>query len=147
MKISVNLHGIKLTECDYVVCLDKHVMVEATATVGPHKTVGRSCHGRGYDYLAMDPGGASCSGTFVLCAAWRLGCAPIIVMGMDGYRDGTYWWARDGVGHDREDSKQHVERWKRELTMLIPNAQEVVRAFDEPLSAVFPLYAGVPVPH
>lgn len=140
VKISVNQHGVKLTKCDYAVYLDYNTIgPQVTDTPGPHK---RITHGKVHvDYRLTEFWHPGDSAMLACWCAYQMGCAPIIVLGMDGYAGGAYWHDPDAKSQGRNVTpSKHLENWQREVTRNIPNAMQVIRAFDEPLNKVFHPY-------
>lgn len=84
VRVSANHHGCKLTRCDYLVTNYEHLIPEfacGVPIIGP-------CAGADYVFFGIE----STSGMQAAKTAWLMGCAPIILMGMDCYQgDRDYW--------------------------------------------------------
>jgi hypothetical protein len=78
------------------------------------------------------------SGMVAAWVAWVMGCAPIILVGMDLYTAGTYFW--DETAHSSSQKKSLldlVQRWQR-VEEAAPGIQ--LRPVNGPLCDVFPTY-------
>lgn len=141
--ISANYHGCLLTRCDYVVSqevLDEtHAKLRTCGApiVSPHPEA---------DYRIECPV-LSVSGMEAARVAWVLGCAPIILAGMDCFMDAQEHWHRPErlhtYGRDGEPPlpprKLHKQLtcWK-EMAEAMPNA--MLRTAGGPLGAIFRPY-------
>lgn len=136
VRISVNQHGLILTECDAVVMLDRK----------PYK------HCRQFDVPIFSPRRDFSDVQLTACwiapnsamtAVWVadfLGCSPIILLGIDCYADGrTYFWDEQrysaGAGACVRD---HVESWRKVKKNVLGHYK--VRVMGGPLQELFPLY-------
>lgn len=104
--ISVNEHGCKLTDCHYSVSLDN---VEPklrgfdVTRLTPHRWA---------DYKLTGHWNASNSGRTACWVAWKLGCTPIILVGVDCYQGGTYFWDRKAHSSGNfQKLEQHLKEW------------------------------------
>lgn len=78
------------------------------------------------------------SGRLAVYAAWVMGCAPIVLIGMDCYDGATYFDRPDAVSAGNNKTiEQHIRRW-RQLTELAPGI--MIRATSGPLLEVFPKF-------
>ena len=111
--ISVNEHGCKLTKCDYLVALDN---------------IGHKDRGLGFavdfDVECITPykwadikltgyWNANNSGRTACWVAWKLGCSPVVIVGADLYKGGTYFW--DGKAHSSGRNTKlegHIKEWQ-----------------------------------
>lgn len=129
IRISVNEHGAKLTQCHYIVALDN---IEAklrpygVPIIGPKPWA---------DYQFTAHPGYGNSGMEAVWAAAQMGAHPIIVCGMDLYQGGTYWHdkAAESSGTQTPTSKQ-VELWRR------VRVSAEVRVMGGPLTELWPKY-------
>lgn len=123
--ISVNEHGCKLTKCDYSVSLDniRKKMIDCdTHKLSPWTWADTRLTGY---WNAHNSG---CSAVWV---AWKLGCSPVVIVGADLYKGGTYWWDANAHSSGRNTKLEgHLNEW-RVLPSRVPC--EIVAAVDGPL--------------
>lgn len=133
--ISVNQHGLMLTECDYTVYLDDHV----GPVVSEFESIRISMFRDWTDFRLIhfvNPGSSSILAAWV---AYMLGCCPIILCGMDCYAGGTYWHNEDAKSQGTTITVQsHVARWRQYQAETLGDA--VVRAASGPLIELFGEY-------
>lgn len=126
--ISVNEHGIKLRDCDYVVAMDdNHTglgvgMVEHLHSLSDTPVIGPQGNA---DYQLATwpeyPRRSVLSGMVAVWCAWAMGAKAVVLFGMDGY---------DGKATALKDARTVAEA----VSVPIRTAKE------SPLSAVFPPY-------
>jgi hypothetical protein len=89
------------------------------------------------DYLIPRPVHNN-SGVVAAWVAWVMGCAPILLAGMDCYRGACYWHApkAQSTGQHLQLSN-HMVKWQT-LAMKCPRA--MLRSMGGPLSDVFPAF-------
>ena len=129
--ISANQHGALLRRVDYIVSLDKRiepVLRQFDVTLVSNRDWG--------DVQILNQPAAE-SG---IAAAWfarLLGCAPIVITGMDCYSGGTYWHdpGAPSNGFTLTPDK-HLARWR----LLAMGHPTMYRVIDGPLLQVFPRY-------
>lgn len=137
--ISANEHGCVLSETtgsrmpDYIVCVDEiqeklspyRVPVVAPRTWADVPMFGKPVHQSGM------------LGCFV---AWIMGCAPIVPLGMDLYRGGTYFHAPGAFSTGRKvPFDELLRRWERLLVAI--GGDDVIRVpADSPLETWFSVF-------
>lgn len=137
---SANDHGVRyfarqqqLQRCNYIVACDR-IEARARRDVGEGGTgepwglpvISRLCFG---DYRLLHMAAHS-SGMMAAWAARIMGCAPIIVVGMDCYRGGTYADAPDAKSTGRNLSPEdHRKAWRR-LCLSYPAMYRAVRCYE-----------------
>jgi hypothetical protein len=136
VRFSVNEHGVKLTDVDYIVALDNI----------PEKVHGLGVPVIGFyiwsEYRLCNFWNAGNSGIQAVWCAHAMGCNPIVVAGADCYTNGTYWWDRDANSSGNNSPlPSHLQAWQK---LLDHCKSAVIRAVDGPLIEVFGKYeAGV----
>jgi len=104
--ISVNEHGCKYTKCDYAVSLDNiaHKMRDCdTVKLSPYNWA---------DVKLTGYWNASNSGRTACWVAWKMGCSPVVIVGADLYRNGTYWWDRGAHSSGKNTKLEgHLREW------------------------------------
>jgi hypothetical protein len=79
------------------------------------------------------------SGLMAAWMAWVMGCAPIVLAGIDCYQGGTYFHDREARSSGRSITIQrHLERWGQ-LLVHAPGGQ--FRSLGGPLAKLFPSYS------
>lgn len=141
--ISANQHGCFLRQCDYIVAVDRWSKKKFLAQDGTEKKLRDlgvpiiSPRREDADYMIYD-NPFNNSGVAASFAAWVMGCAPIILAGMDCYVGGTYFHnakaPSSGKGLKLE---HHFARW-RKLIAAVPGIP--LRVVSGPLSKLLPLY-------
>lgn len=142
--LSANQHGCLLTKCDYmVVCDDKTrptfknlegklfaLRELGVPVISPRRTMA--------DYLIERRLPVNNSGAVAAWAAWIMGCAPILLAGMDCYVGATYWHDAKGRSTGRcVPQSTHLTKW-RMLELETPGA--MLRTLGGPLATLFPSY-------
>jgi hypothetical protein len=136
--ISANAHGCKLSDTgmaprpDYLVCMDKRM----GETLRPYGIPIVST--REFADVALFENPLRSSGMLAAYVAWIMGCAPIVLCGMDCYTGGTYFHdatARSTGG--QLPLARQVERW-RQLLVVAPGG--MFRSTGGPLARHFPAY-------
>lgn len=129
--VSVNAHGLMARACDYVCAKD---------------AIGETLKGRGAPVISGKPFAdilvferrLGDSAQLACFALWVMGCAPIIVIGVECYQGATYAHDPRAVSSGQSLTlAQHLTRW-RALLNLAPGA--MVRPVGGPLTAIFPRY-------
>lgn len=141
--ISGNYHGCIMTRCDYVVSIEH--MDETHAKLREYETPIVSPH-RDADYR-IDYESVRTSGMEAARTAWILGCAPIVLGGMDLYQGAVehfhrperkHTYGRDGPGpHQPRKLPKQLDAWRAMRDRLVGSMFRVVSG---PLSEVFPRY-------
>lgn len=149
VKISANLHGFKLTDCDYIVSVDDELKQkrDAAGITAPFIS-----YHRWAEYRLVEFPHFSESGIYAAWIAWNLGACPILLCGMGCYSEGaTYFHDADAFSPgNRIPVDSHVRAWMK-LHKTLP-APVPVRAVSGPLVNVFGAYdpkesfADYPVP-
>lgn len=130
--LGANEHACKLgIRCDYIVCVD-----EVQEKVKPWG-VPIISNRRWADYrMFKQP--VTNSGACAAFCAWVMGCAPIVLVGMDCYVGGTYCHDPKARSSGNAVSLQgHLGRWER-LKGMLPRA--AIRSAGGPTQGVFPAY-------
>lgn len=141
--ISANQHGCLLRACDYIVVCDDKPRAQFIGAGGQMVTIKSfgvpviSPRPSIAEYL-MPKAPHNNSGVTAAWAAWVLGCAPILLAGMDCYRGAVYWHApkAQSTGQHLQLSN-HLVKW-RTLASKFP--QMMLRSMGGPLADVFPAY-------
>jgi hypothetical protein len=83
------------------------------------------------------PRGTGSSGMVAAWFAYMVGCAPVILCGMDCYGRGSYWHSPKFTATSGLSSPpaHHVREWAEKLPTFMP--QQIVRAAGGPLVDVF----------
>lgn len=133
IRFSVNEHGLlAYGTCDYTVAQDP--IADSLKGRGPQLISTRRSSA---DILAFE---TRCANSAILAcfAAWIMGCAPIVVIGVECYAGRAY--AHDPFAPSagfRMKPEKHLERW-RILLNLAPGA--MVRPVGGPLTEIWPKY-------
>jgi len=140
--VSANQHGVMLRRCDYIMAVDA---IEDRVFARPDGSR-FSLRDFGIPIIAPRPAGdywlfeqcAPSSGVMAAWILWAMGCAPILMAGIDCYRGPTYYHD----AHARSSGKtisveNHLRRWASLMT-LAPGGQ--FRSLGAPLSSIFPAY-------
>lgn len=146
VKFSANQHGALLMPCDFIVSCDDlaHKELERPRSMGggvfrildlkvPIISTRRSISTY---FIPKHPiNNSGCTAAWV---AWALGCAPILLAGMDCFLGATYWHnaKADSTGKYVPFS-HHYGNWLR-LQELTPRA--MYRSLGGPLADAFPAY-------
>lgn len=106
--ISVNEHGSKLLgRCDYSVSLDNiapKLREYETPKISPYNWA---------DIKITGHWNAANSGRTACWVAWKLGCTPIVLVGMDLYQGGTYFWNKQAHSSGRNTKFEgHLKEWQ-----------------------------------
>lgn len=140
--ISANQHGCLARACDYIFCADAiedkvftrsdkslyTLRVFGVPIISPRPSA---------DYWLFDQTLAS-SGVMAAWCAWVMGCAPIILVGMDCYQGGTYWHDKSALSSGRGiPLHRHIARWTALLNQA-PGGQ--FRSMGGPLVGLMRLY-------
>ena len=141
--ISANQHGCLLRACDYIVACDDKPRAQFLGSNGQMVTLKSfgvpiiSPRPSMADYLTPKPPHNS-SGVVAAWAAWVMGCAPILLAGMDCYRGACYWHApkAQSTGQHLQLSN-HLVKWR---TLAAKHPQAMFRSMGVPLTDVFPAY-------
>lgn len=140
VRVSVNEHGLKWGRCDYVVFCDQWVGERVTPFGVPRVCEFPQWADYHYEPLSdvWQPGFSSGTATWL---ALFMGCAPVVLAGMDCYAGQQTYWHTDGQvessGHLwRVDS--HVRAWGRGF-MECPRFDQVL-TMGGPLTEIFPVY-------
>lgn len=144
---SANQHGALWRKCDFVVSIDNLAQKKLAREDGSQYQL-RELTGdtpiisprRNLADIRLMAQPTSSSGVTAAYCAWIMGCAPIILAGMDCYTSGVYWHFKKAVSTGaRMTLANHFNRW-RALTKAAPGIE--VRAMGEPLSQLFALYSA-----
>lgn len=133
---SVNAHGLLARAhlnlgCDYIAALDP-IAGELKGRGAPVLSTQRSA-----DVLVFEMRCAN-SAIFAAWCAWVMGCAPIVVIGVECYAGKTYAHDPEAESAGRRFTvEQHLERW-RLLARIAPGL--MLRPVGGPLLQVFPRY-------
>jgi hypothetical protein len=143
IRLSANQHGCLLTRCDYIVAVDGHINAER------FKRQDGSEYGiRDFGVPIIAPKAWAdyrifnqvlpSSGVMAAWLAWIMGCAPIVLAGIDLYDGGTYFHdvKAESTGH-RLAADQHLERWAK-LKLIAEGA--AFRAMGGRLLELFPRF-------
>lgn len=104
--ISANDHGAKRYPCQYICCLD---MIEER--LRPYGVPIVSPRRYGDFRIFRNP--CAQSGMLGVWLAWVMGCSPILLVGMDCFRGGTYHDDPDATSSGtRIQLKSHLTRWQ-----------------------------------
>lgn len=136
--LSANDHGYLQTWCDYGVCcedLEQRMRLQSVPVISRHVWA---------DYRIFDKPIPN-SAILAAFAAWVMGCAPIIITGVECYIGKTYLHDPDlkTSGHN-VPLKTHLVRWAR-LPNMAPGIQ--VRAVSGPLLDIFKKYGPEEKPY
>lgn len=140
---SVNEHGARLRACDYVVCFDSiEQRVRRYAGRAPIVSPQWFADIR----VANHPYLPDSSALAAWCA-WMMGCAPIVLCGIDLYggQGGVYWHSREAESRGAGVSvAEHLNRWRR--VALVVAGQ--VRSMGGPLleAGIFPAFDPLELP-
>jgi hypothetical protein len=137
VRVSANLHGLKIEPCDYVVCVDDDIELEHNThcPTTPLITYHRWAHYRLIEYPSLTN-----SGQYAIWAALHMGCSPIFVFGMDCYTNGTYFHDPEAYSTgNRLTLEQHLVAW-RQLAKVLPRHNNGVRFVGGPVPPIFPAY-------
>lgn len=140
VRVSANEHGAKFGTVDYVVGVDRHVLKEkglrdyGAPIIAPHGWA---------DYRIAKQHHPS-AGITAAWALWAMGCAPVLLAGMDLYVDsdvfGVYWHDANAKSTGTTTKLgRHVDRWLG-LRAACGGVRSPFRALGEPLLAFFPAY-------
>ena len=148
--ISANQHGCiahrdghLARQCDYIMVVDG---IETKVFQRPDGTT-YSLRDFGVPIISPRPAGdywlfeqcAPGSGIMAAWIAWAMGCAPIIMAGIDCYQGATYFHdARAKSSGRAVTTARHVERWGT-LMVHAPGGQ--IRSLGGPLTKIFPAYS------
>lgn len=130
--VAANEHAcVMKLPCDYIVAVDN--IEDKLRAFG--KPIISSRQWADYRMFKQPVTNSGCCAAF---CAWAMGCAPIILVGMDCYKGGTYC-------HDPKAKSSgvvtplanHIGRWQK-LRGIIPLA--AIRSAGGPTLNVFPLY-------
>jgi hypothetical protein len=132
LRISVNEHGCKLTQCDYIVPLDNI----------PDKIINFGVPVIGFfswaKYRLLNFWNSGNSGMQAVWAAHAMGCNPIVIAGADCYTGGTYWWDADAESSGNNTAlENHLNGWQQ-VKDKCPMA--AIRSVGGPLAGVFGAY-------
>ena len=141
--ISANEHGCFLRRCDFIMACDdlsnkplkapdgRTVKIRDLGT--PIISSRRSIADVYYSTAPLNNSG--------ICAAWALwvmGCAPILLAGMDCFQGGTYFHNHKAISTGNNlQLIHHLNKWRR-LKAKIPRAP--IRSLGGPTAEVFPAY-------
>lgn len=141
--VSANQHGCFLRPCDYIVACDdlsvrgfKHpdgrtvrIRDLATKIISSRRSMA--------DYHVVNTP-VNNSGMVAAWALWAMGCAPVLLAGMDCFQGGTYFHDRGGKSSGTHlQLVHHLNKW-RKLRAAIPAAP--LRSLGGPLLELFPAY-------
>lgn len=126
--ISANDHGCLQQRCDYIVAcedLGERLTKWHIPLISQHPWA---------DYRVFDvplPNSAALGGF----AAWAMGCAPIVFIGVECFQGKTYLHEPNAESSGKSLSvAEHLKRWSK-LPVLAPNGQ--FRAVSGPLLSIF----------
>lgn len=138
--LSVNRRGALLTRCDYIVATDRPEAEECqrlfpdTPLISPFHDLGGHWYVRNSDVI--DSGFSS---PVAMWLARFMGCAPVILCGMDCYQGGTYWYDKEA-----ESSGNHQPLQNQLIAWRVAYRQtpgvEHVKAAGGPLVEIFGEY-------
>lgn len=144
INFSINQHGCLITRCDYIVSIDP--ILSKPLCAGPDKMVmlrdfalpifsPHICA----DVLLPRRNIEHNSAIVAAHCAYLMGCAPIVLIGMDCYSGGGVYWHTPKAKSSGtvQAFEHHVNRWKS-FKKKCPDAD--VRSIAGPLVDVFPLY-------
>lgn len=142
--ISCNQHGAIFRKCDYIVATDS-IEDKLFKTLAGHTLRLRefgipviSVRRPLADYrIFKSP--VNSTGVIGAWCAWVMGCAPILLMGMDCYGGGATYY-HDKAARSSGNSQtvaHHLDKW-RQLIPQVPGA--MIRAMGGPLEKVFMPY-------
>lgn len=143
VRLSANQHGCLLTRCDYAVSVDGHINEvrfkrQDGTEYGIHDfgvpIIGTKAWA---DYRIFNQVLPS-SGVMAAWLAWIMGCAPIVLIGINLYEGETYFHdaKAESTGH-RLTPEQHLERWAK-LKLIAEGA--AFRAMGGRLLELFPRF-------
>jgi hypothetical protein len=145
---SANQHGAFLRRCDYIICCDDfsvkrfkhpdgrmvHLRDLGTPIISPR---------RGVADFWMTKAPINNSGITAAWVLWAMGCAPILLAGMDCFLGGTYFYdARAKSTGTHLALPHHLHKWQK-LKAMLPTAP--LRSMGGPLETLFPAYDPVEV--
>jgi hypothetical protein len=127
---SVNDHGLRArATCDYICALDP-IAEELKGRGAPVLSTQRSADVRAFEMRCAN------SAIFAAWCAWVMGCAPIVVIGVECYAGKTYAHDPDAESAGRLFTvAQHLDRWQM-LTRIAPGL--MLRPVGGPLLQIFP---------
>lgn len=140
--ISANQHGCLARRCDYIMVVDG---IEDKSFTRPDGT-SYGLRDFGVPIISPRPAGdywlfdqcAPSSGVMAAWMAWIMGCAPILLAGIDCYQGPTYYHDPGAKSSGRALSLQrHLDRWAS-LLQHAPGGQ--FRPLGGPLTEIFPAY-------
>lgn len=141
--ISANQHGCFLRTCDYIVAIDSWFKKDFKTPQGTTMRMRDfgvpviSVRREDAD-IRMFEKPTSNSGVSAAWVAWVMGCAPILIGGMDCYTGGTYFHDPKAQSSGRSvHLTQHLGRWAK-LPQVAPDG--MFRVMSGPLVGLFPAY-------
>lgn len=152
--ISANQHGCLLRACDFIVAADS--TEEQKTWIVDGRKLGLRDHGAPIvsmrrniaDYRIFKPP-INNSGVLAAWVAWVMGCAPILLAGMDCYVGGVYHHSPKAQSSGRlQPLSNHLDKW-RALMPHVPGAMVRTMGGTLAIHKVFPLYdpeEAVPAP-
>jgi hypothetical protein len=131
MFLSANEHGCILRPCDFIVCCDN---IETKLRPYGIPIIAKR---KWADYRIFEKPVQN-SGALAAWVAWALGCAPILVGGVEFYQGGTYHHDHSAKSSGkRVPLSHHLTMW-RALLPAAPGA--MIRPVSGPLTQIFPIY-------
>lgn len=108
--ISANDHGAKFREVDYLCAIDRGMEKPVRRFGKPVLSIREWA-----DYRILENPAPS-SGILGAFSLWAMGCAPIVLLGMDCYQAGTYAEDPEAFSTGRQHPlHEHLGRWRRFL--------------------------------
>lgn len=140
VRISVNERPPKLVRCDYIVFCDTNTVGMVEGLDGEKISPFKSADYRLDKEVWFGGLSSSTSAAYIAC---YMGCAPVVLMGMDLYQGAReYFDDLPGTGFRSSASKSSLERhtamW-REALLKCPNPA-VIKAAGGPLVEIFGKY-------
>ena len=138
--LSVNRHGALLTDCDYIVATDRpeaeacRQLFPDVPLISPFVDLGGYWYVRNSDVI--DNGFSS---PVAMWLARFMGCAPVILCGMDCYQGGTYWHHKEAESSGNHQPLQNQLIAWRAAHRRTPGVEHV-KAAGGPLVEVFGAY-------
>lgn len=139
VRIGTNMHGFKLgCRLDYVVAIDQHdhngddMVAQLVERKVPVISFRRYATYRFFKEPVPN------SGMIAAWAAWVMGCAPVIIIGVNFYKGGTYFHAPQAKSSGtRIRPQMQMQRWDA-MAKQCPG--HMFRVLGGPLLDLFPLY-------